>query len=71
MMKASATSASRMRVSVNDSARAAKNATTSAGTREIIGVALLQAERARRVAETLEDMREQDGREARSKTQWR
>ena len=63
MRKASATSASRMRVSVKDSARAAKNAATSAGTREIIGVALLQAERAGRVAETLEDMREQDGRE--------
>ena len=30
--KASATSASRMRVSVKDSARAAKNAATSAGT---------------------------------------
>ena len=30
---------------------------------EIIGVALLQAERARRVAETLENMRKQDGRE--------
>ena len=63
MMKASATNASTMRVSVNELGTRGEERNHQRRHAEIIGVALLQAERARRVAETLENMRKQDGRE--------